>query len=752
MGTKNFGGYQSTISLTTFTTLALIFGINDAQAQITSDGTTNTKVQTIDSISVIEGGIVNGQNLFHSFQQFSLATDAIADFAHSSEITNIFSRVTGGFVSNIDGLIQTQGDANLFVLNPAGVIFGANAQLDIGGSFVVSTGDRFIFADGSEFGTADLSQNSLLTISAPVGLQYGINPGKVEILSNTSRLSSDSSGLSIKAGKTLALLGGDVSITRNSLNGSSSNIEIGSIKSGKVALASHDNGWQFNYDQVEQLGKIDLSNRALIINSSGVNSFYGATINLATGSGIINFINANETESLIKLEATQSINLNNSSLLSQVWQQRFNTNQNSTGAGGDIYVKAPEISFSNGSLISAATLGEEAGGDISIKGSETIKLFSNEGENPTIISTSTEGSGNGGDIDIKTSQFTVTDGSQIQAFGREGAGGTIKVDAQESINIAGTGILRSQDPLTGELVETTLASGLSASARSEEILADQQFQGDSGNLIINTPSLNLDQSGQISVSNFGLGNGGNIQIDTIDLDLNNSGKISANTVSGNGGSIDLKARDLVMLNEQSAISTSAVNEGNGGKITVDTKNLVLFKSNQITADAQQGSGGKIKIDTQVLLADPNSSITADSEVNQKKGVVEIETLDLNSRLQTKREEQSPLKAENYIQRGCGARTNFGHNQFRNIGRGGMPANSTQVPKSVETLADLDNNPQTMTKNLAQISNPSNPKISKEKARSITEVQQWIVNSHGNVELIAAKSGQLAIAPAKCLDQ
>lgn len=749
MLTKNFGGYKSTISLTTIATLALMLSDNCAQAQIASDGTTNTKVQVIETNNFIEGGIVKGQNLFHSFKQFSLATDAVANFTHDSEVTNIFSRVTGGTASNIDGLIQTQGDASLFLLNPAGVIFGANAQLDIGGSFLVSTGDRFVFADGSEFGITDLSQDSLLTISAPVGLQYGINPGNVEILSNTNRLSSDSSGLSIKAGKTLALLGGDVSITRNSLNGSSSNIEIGSIKSGKVALESHDNGWQFNYDQVKQPGKIDFNNRALIINSSGVNSFYGETVNLAAGSGIINFINANETESLIKLEATQAINLNNSSLLSQVWQQRFNTSQNNTGAGGDIYVKAPAISFSNGSLISAATLGEEAGGNIVIKGSESLNLYSDQGENPTIVSTSTEGSGNGGDIEITTSQFTVTDGSQIQAFGREGAGGTIKVDAQESIDITGTGILRSQDPQTGELSETTLASGLSASAGIEGISAEQQFQGDSGNLIINTPSLNLDQSGQISVSNFGLGNGGNIQINTIDLDLNNFGKINANTISGNGGSIEIKAKDLVMLNQQSAISTSAVNEGNGGKINVETKNLVLLKSNQISADAQQGSGGKIKIDTQVLLADQNSSITADSDVNQKKGVVEIETLDLNSRLQTKNEERSPLTAENYIQQGCGAKTNFDHNQFRNIGRGGVPGNLTQVPKSIETLADLENNIPITTKNISQI---SNPKVGNKKTHTVTEAHQWILNTHGNVELIADKSGQLAIASAKCLNQ
>ena len=474
-----------------------------------------------------------------------------------------------------------------------------------------------------------------------------------------------------------------------------------------------------------------------------------------SNSGIINFINANETESLIQLEAEKSINLNNSSLLSQVWQQRFNTNQNNAGAGGDIFVKAPEISFSNGSLISAATLGEEAGGNISIESSETLKLFSNQGENPTIISTSTEGSGNGGDIEIKTSQFTVTNGGQIQAFGREGTGGKITIDAQESINIAGTGILRSQDPMTGELSETTLASGFSASAGIEGVPAEQQFEGDSGNLIINTPSLNLDQLGQISVSNFGLGDGGNIQISTTNLDLNNSGKINANTVSGNGGSIEIEARDLVMLNKQSTISTSAVNQGNGGKITVETKNLVLLNSNQIAADAQQGSGGKIKINTQVLLADQNSSITANSEVNQRKGVVEIETLDLNSRLQTKRDDKSPLTAENYIQRGCGIGTDFGHNQFRNIGRGGISSNPTQESISVEIIGDLASGNQTTTKNVSKTSDykiDTKDNIGIEKTHSITEAQKWIVNAQGQVELISSRPKSPELSSTKCFSR
>lgn len=748
MLSTNFGGYKSRVSLMTIATLGLMFGDRNVKAEIVGDSTTNTQVQTIKNTSLIKGGTQNGSNLFHSFKQFSLATDEVANFSHNLNVENIFSRVTGGLVSELDGLIQTQGDANLFLLNPAGIVFGANARLDIGGSFIVSTGDRFLFEDGAEFGTANFNKNPLLTISSPIGLQYGANPGEIAVLPNNMRLSSASSGLTINPGQTLALLGGDVSITRNSLNGAGSNIEIGSIKAGRVDLSKDFNGWKFDYANVTQLGQIDLSNRALIVNNSGVSNFYGAAINLSAGSGIINFISLDRTESLINLEATETISLSNSSLLSQVWQQRSNIKQDNTGAGGDIYLQAAKISFSDGSLVSAATLGEKIGGSITIDGGETLEILGSGGENPTIISTSTEGSGNGGDIEVNTARFTIEDGSQIQAFGKEGAGGKITVNASESINISGTGIVRSQDINTGNLLETILASGFSASAGIEGVPLAQQPQGNSGNLLINTPQLNLADQGQISVGNFGLGNGGDIQIFSTDINLNNEGTIIANTVSGNGGSIAIHSTDSIILDGQSAISTTAANHGDGGKINLKTSSLVLLDANKIIADAQQGSGGKITIDTQVLLTDLDSKITADSQVNQKKGVVKIETLDLNSRLQTKHQEQDSLTAENYIQQSCGVGENLANNQFRNVGRGGMANNPLQAMTTLETLGDLDNTQPKTSATTKQTTSKIND-LAIAKRQIITEAQAWIINKRGKVELISAGSNNVRQQQSKC---
>jgi filamentous hemagglutinin family protein len=107
-------------------------------------------------------------------------------FANPLGIENILSRVTGNNLSNVLGTLGVDGGANLFLLNPNGIIFGANASLDITGSFVASTANRFVFGNSSEFSATNPQAPSLLTINLPPGLQYGANhPG---VIANTGNL------------------------------------------------------------------------------------------------------------------------------------------------------------------------------------------------------------------------------------------------------------------------------------------------------------------------------------------------------------------------------------------------------------------------------------------------------------------------------------------------------------------------------------------------------------------------------------
>jgi filamentous hemagglutinin family protein len=119
----------------------------------------------------ITGGTTAGGNLFHSFSEFSVGAGETASFNNALEIQNIISRVTGGNVSNIDGVIKTLGSANLFFINPNGIIFGPNASLNVGGSFVGSTASGIQFGEqGFESGDIPTDNASLLTVTISIVL------------------------------------------------------------------------------------------------------------------------------------------------------------------------------------------------------------------------------------------------------------------------------------------------------------------------------------------------------------------------------------------------------------------------------------------------------------------------------------------------------------------------------------------------------------------------------------------------------
>ncbi|WP_051502943.1 filamentous hemagglutinin N-terminal domain-containing protein [[Scytonema hofmanni] UTEX B 1581] len=120
--------------LTTCCTLGLMTSV---RAQVSADGTLSTTVTSPNNLNfTINNGDRVGGNLFHSFREFSVPNNGSAVFQNALDVQNIISRVTGGSLSQINGLIQAQGTANLFLLNPAGIFFGQNARLNIGGSFL----------------------------------------------------------------------------------------------------------------------------------------------------------------------------------------------------------------------------------------------------------------------------------------------------------------------------------------------------------------------------------------------------------------------------------------------------------------------------------------------------------------------------------------------------------------------------------------------------------------------------------------
>ncbi|MCJ8280713.1 MAG: filamentous hemagglutinin N-terminal domain-containing protein, partial [Rivularia sp. ALOHA_DT_140] len=151
--------------LTTFISIDLV------QAQLLPDktlGNENSLVSPINSLEDrINGGAIRGSNLFHSFKEFNIDSNQSVYFNNPTAIKNILTRVTGSNQSQILGKLGVLGNANLFFINPNGIIFGKEASLDINGSFVSSTASYINFLDGKQFSAVSPETKPLLTICVP---------------------------------------------------------------------------------------------------------------------------------------------------------------------------------------------------------------------------------------------------------------------------------------------------------------------------------------------------------------------------------------------------------------------------------------------------------------------------------------------------------------------------------------------------------------------------------------------------------
>ncbi len=239
--------------------LSLWPGLSPAQvsSHITTDGTTATTVGQDGSVYDIGGGTMHGQNQFHSFDQFSVGPGDTARFNGPAGIENIISRVTGGSRSDINGtLLSTIDGANLFLLNPAGIMFGRNAALNVNGSFHASTANELRFADGASF-KADLSGGSTLTMASPVAFGF--------LRENPAGIVVTESELEVGMGESLSLVGGDLDIVGSTLMAESGRVNLVSVaSSGEVALPLAGEGTALDMGSFSRLGDITLRDNAVV--------------------------------------------------------------------------------------------------------------------------------------------------------------------------------------------------------------------------------------------------------------------------------------------------------------------------------------------------------------------------------------------------------------------------------------------------------------------------------------------------------
>src|ERR687890_553139 len=179
----------------------LLVAPEPAKSQIVTDGSLGPKVSLRGGQIEIGAtlGSQRGDNLFHSFEKFGITTGQTATFTGPGDIKNVISRVTGGEISNIDGTLRsTVGQADLYFLNPAGVMFGPKATLDVPGSFHVSTAHELRFDDGVSFSALDKT-GSGLTVAAPEAFGFlDRTPGRIGV---------EGAQMELLPGKQLSLVG-----------------------------------------------------------------------------------------------------------------------------------------------------------------------------------------------------------------------------------------------------------------------------------------------------------------------------------------------------------------------------------------------------------------------------------------------------------------------------------------------------------------------------------------------------------------
>jgi filamentous hemagglutinin family protein len=256
-------------------------------------------------VDLIEGGATRGNNLFHSFSEFNVEDSSAVYFASPDGIANILTRVTGSNPSEIFGTLGVDGTANLFLLNPNGIVFGESATLDLNGSFLATTADSYIFKNGFEYSATNPNSPPLLTINLPVGLQFG---SKAEAIVNQSRVPNEfgfPNGLQVSPGHNITLLGGDILFEHGSLTASNGQIELGSVVSNSlVTLKPLHHSWTLDYRQVRDWKNIQMTQESSLDTSgdgSGGIQLQGRQIQLLDGSSIhaVNFRGADSRKIFI---------------------------------------------------------------------------------------------------------------------------------------------------------------------------------------------------------------------------------------------------------------------------------------------------------------------------------------------------------------------------------------------------------------------------------------------------------------------
>ncbi len=655
-----------------------------AQA-IVPDNTLGTLVNHSNNTTAITAGALRGTNLFHSFQKFSIPMgNAVTfDLLNTPTVKTIFSRVTGGEISTIDGLLQVKNGSNptsLFLMNPNGIVVGPKASLDLTGSFIATTADRIQFKDGLDFTTQ--TPPALLSINLPIGLQMGQTPGTISVQGSGHLLRTQNPilapyipigltpGLRVTSGNTLALIGGNLVMDGGVLTAPGGRVELASIGShGSVAILNNTANLVFG-DVIGDRANIQLSNHALVdVNDlmSGSIQLQGNQIDLLTGALLWVQNQGLKPGGDITVNATAHIRANGTApdfvsltpngLLFNSVSGIINETVGE-GAGGKIRLNAPSITVQDGANMMTRSFNKGIGGEIQLK-AQRLSIFGASailGDIFSTISSYTAGPAKGGNVQVNVKDVNLLNGGVLTASTiGAGAGGNITINS-DTIQVGG---------LSPKLVASSLSAPTIGGL------------GRAGNILLNTRTLTLKEGGFVVASSVGPGNAGDVivnasesieivgltqknvnvypsgiasavslpsdvyvrifnltapptgasgdvVVNTPRLTISNRGYVNVeNSGSGMAGSLRLNIDHIALT--QDSLLTAGSNSGQGGDIIIHGDTVQLRDLSRIYTSAKgTGNGGNIYITANTIVGIRNSDIIANAEAGNG-GAIEINT-------------------------------------------------------------------------------------------------------------------------------
>ncbi len=658
------------------------------QAQLIPDNTLgeeNSIVTPVNSLkNRIDGGAIRGSNLLHSFQEFNIDNGQSVYFDNPGAIANILTRVTGSNTSSILGKLGVLGNANLFLINPNGIIFGQNASLDISGSFKATTTPNILFDNGWEFSATNPQAPPLLEINLTPGLQYPShqvhhiqNPLSLDTINlnitqgditNKGNLSvgedlnlvgrnlnligklNAGGNLKLQASNTLQirdyltkpfiasagndlLLQGNQSLDISALNHPDSGLFSGNdsvLRSSAAVLgdAHYFSGGNFKIEQLDgNLGDLE-SPKDPIIRASGdvsFDSYTGASLHILAG-GSVNItgdVTITGADGANGLEETVTLSNGESLEINGKTQPTLDIRAGTTAFG--IVGVTGTGSFTPGN---PNTLGNPSsnnivvGGNIKIDSADGLVFLTNQyNANPNL---------SGGDILIQGDIDTSRD------FGNAG---NILLDSTSQVIIPNGIEISSITEGSGQGGNIQIIANDSVAITNSSLLVSSRGLGDAGNISIETGKLTVEgitDAAVISANNDNIGRGGDIDINASEsIDMTGSLVLifTSSTGAGDAGNLNIDTKQLILDDGVTVFSNTDVGGGKGGNININATDSVKLSndSDLYTRALGDSKPGDINITTGQLILENGVDISSGSitSIAGNISLLDLTSLQLN---------------------------------------------------------------------------------------------------------------------------